>query len=87
MSKGLSECRSDQDRVSWLTTHLKEGGFVSDLFLWLAGINDPIKLMADAELSLRAENMTVCDATLEINDAAGRPHRAVIWRVQQERIE
>lgn len=80
-SNRLYQCASEQDQVAWTVAHLKAGRAISDVSLWLAGIDRPMRLLARAKFALRAEGLTVIGIMRNVADAAGETHDILTWRV------
>jgi hypothetical protein len=83
MSTRLYQCASEPDQVTWTVAHLKAGGAISDVSLWLAGIDRPMRLLAQAKSALRAEGLTVTGTMRNIADAAGQTQDILTWSVER----
>ncbi|RYF00776.1 MAG: hypothetical protein EOO77_33610 [Oxalobacteraceae bacterium] len=83
MSNRLYQCASEQDQTVSTVAHLKAGGTVSDVSLWLAGIGRPMRLLAQPKSILRAEGLDVISTMKNICDAAGQTHDLLTWSVER----
>ncbi len=83
MANRLYQCASEHDQTAWTVAHLKAGGAISDVSLWLAGIDRPMRLLAKAKSSLRAEGLAVTSTMKNVCDAAGETHDILTWRVER----
>ena len=78
----LRDCTTRHDRTAWAVTHLRAGGVISDLSLWLSGVDRPMRLVADAKSALRAEGLFVGKALRRARDAAGQTHDVLTWSMK-----
>ncbi|RYY13989.1 MAG: hypothetical protein EON55_09265 [Alphaproteobacteria bacterium] len=83
MSTRLYQCTSGPDQVAWTVAHFKAGGTISDVSLWLAGIDLPMRVLARAKSALRAEGLTVTGIMRNVADAAGQTHDILTWSVER----
>ena len=77
----LYQCSSDADRTAWGVACLKKGGVLDDLFLWLAGIDRPMRLIASVKAELRSQGIAVSKTIRKVRDAAGDPHDVLTWYI------
>lgn len=83
MGNRLYQCESEHDQTAWAVAHLKAGGAISDVSLWLAGIDRPMRLLAKTKLALRVEGLAVTSIMKNVRDAAGETHDILTWRVKR----
>jgi hypothetical protein len=83
MGTKLYQCTAGPDQVAWAVAHLKAGGAISDVSLWLAGIDRPMRLLARAKSALRADGLTVAGIMRNVADAAGQTHDILTWSVER----
>ncbi|MFZ3481889.1 hypothetical protein [Sphingomonas sp. 3-13AW] len=83
MGKRLYECESEHEQTAWAVSHLKAGGAISDVSLWLAGIDRPMRLLAKTKSALREEGLVVTSSMKNVRDAAGETHDVLTWRVER----
>lgn len=51
----LYDCRSEDEQIAWAVEHLKKGGRIHDISLWLGGVDRPMQIVAGVKRALRAE--------------------------------
>lgn len=76
----LYNCKSEPEQIGWAASHLKAGGRIHDVALWLAGIDRPMRVIAGAKLLLRADGWAVTRAFEKVRDAEGQTHHILSWR-------
>ena len=72
VSERLYECVTHEAQLCWIRKALQRGEVVTDIGLWLGGVNRPealIKLLAN-------KGMKICETTKEVKDAADEKHKA-----------
>jgi hypothetical protein len=77
----LSNCTSEGEQIAWAVDHLKNGGRIHDLLLWLGGVDRPMRIVAEAKMILRAEGRTVTKALEMVRDVDGEAHHVLAWRL------
>jgi hypothetical protein len=77
----LFNCRSESDQIAWAVEHLRKGGRIHDIGLWLGGVDRPMRIVAGVKLVLRAEGKAVVKAMEKVRDAAGDDHTVLTWRM------
>jgi hypothetical protein len=80
----LVQCRTEEEQARWAADHLKKGGRIHDISLWLGGVDHPMRIVADAKKILRAEGRTVTKAIEMTRDAAGKEHQVLAWRLTKD---
>lgn len=46
----LYDCRSEGEQIAWAVEHLKKGGRIHDISLWLGGVDWPMRIVAGVKL-------------------------------------
>jgi hypothetical protein len=80
----LYYCKTEADQAAWVVEHLKKGGRVHDIGLWLGGVDRPMRVIALTKQRLHAQGRTVTKAMETVQDAAGEKHRVLAWRLTEE---
>lgn len=80
----LYNCKTEADQAAWAVEHLKKGGRVHDIDLWLGGVDRPMRVIAKAKQMLRAQGRVVTKAMETVQDAAGENHPTLTWRLAKE---
>jgi hypothetical protein len=73
MTKRLFECRTDAERIEVVSRDLMAGKIWTEPSLWLAGVDDPGRLMAKLPIAARV--------TRQVQDASGTPHTVAAWEL------
>lgn len=81
----LYNCKTSDEQIAWAVTHLKRGGRVYDIGLWLGGVDRPMQLIRDTKIALRAEGWVVTKALEPVRDAANEEHMMLCWRARNGR--
>jgi hypothetical protein len=77
----LHNCNSEDEQIRWAVDHLKKGGRLHDIALWLGGVDHPMRIIAGAKVSLRTEGNILTKALEKVYDAAGQEHEVLAWRL------
>ena len=77
----LYQCGSEAEQIRWSIEHLRKGGRLHDLSLWLGGVDHPMRIIAGAKVALRAEGRTVTKAMETVLDCEGEEHEVLAWRL------
>jgi hypothetical protein len=77
----LFQCTSASEQAAWAVEHLKNGGRIHDISLWLGGVDHPMRIVAKVKLILRAEGHIVTKAMETVRDVAGEDHQVLTWRL------
>jgi hypothetical protein len=80
-SMRLAECRNETEQARWAVEHLKKGGRIHDISLWLGGVDRPMRIIAEVKNILRAEGRKVTAAMETVRDAADGEHQVLVWRL------
>jgi hypothetical protein len=80
----LSNCGSESEQTAWAVAHLKKGGRIHNISLWLGGVDRPMRIIAEVKRILRAEGRVVTKAMETIRDVDGKDHRILAWRIASE---
>jgi hypothetical protein len=81
----LSNCTSETEQTAWAVEHLKKGGRIHDISLWLGGVDRPMRTIAAMKLILRAEGRIVTKAMETVRDVGGQDHQVLAWRLASEK--
>ena len=76
----LAYCTSDALRIEWVRAALGCGATLTDVGLWLGGVDDPSGLIR----SLIREGMVIVTFRKRTRDAAGDQCTVVAWRLREE---
>ena len=68
----LFNCASESEQAAWVVEHLKKGGRIHEISLWLGGVDRPMKIVAKVKLILRAEGRIVTKAIETVRDVAAK---------------
>ena len=77
----LYNCTTEAQQAAWAANHLRKGGRVPDIGLWLGGVDRPMRVLRLAKVALRAEGHRVVAAVEPLRDAAGELHDVIAWRI------
>jgi fatty acid-binding protein DegV len=78
----LRNCMSESEQVTWAVEHLKKGGRIHEISLWLGGVDRPMQIVAKVKLILRAQGRIVTKAIETVRDVAGEDHHVLSWRLK-----
>lgn len=81
MPTTLSFCTSETEQIAWAVAHLKKGGRIHDIGLWLGGVDRPLRLVAKVKQVLRTEGRVTAKAIEAVQDADGEPQQVLVWRL------
>jgi hypothetical protein len=81
----LSSCGSESEQTAWAVAHLKNGGRIHDLSLWLGGVDRPMRIVAEVKRILRAEGRVLTKTMETVRDVDGKDHRVLAWRIANEK--
>jgi len=82
----LAYCDSENEQIAWAVEHLKKGGRIHDISLWLGGVDRPMQIVAAVKRILRAEGRVVTKAMETVRDADGEDHHVLAWRLASEKV-
>jgi hypothetical protein len=77
----LYNCNSEDEQISWAVDHLKKGGRLHDIALWLGGVDRPMEIIAGAKVTLRTEGKILTKAMEKVYDTEGKEHEVLAWRL------
>ena len=80
----LYNCKTEAEQAIWVADHLRKGGRIHDIGLWLGGVDRPMRVIAQAKMALRAEGQRVTKAFEIVRDAAGERHNVLAWRLARQ---
>jgi hypothetical protein len=80
----LFNCTSGSEQAAWAVEHLKEGGRIHEISLWLGGVDRPMEIVAKVKMILRAEGRIVTKAIETVRDIDGEDHRVLAWRLESK---
>jgi hypothetical protein len=81
----LFQCTSESEQAAWAVEHLKKGGRIDDISLWLGGVDHPMRIVAKVKLILRAEGHIVAKAIETVRDVTGEDYRVLAWRLANKK--
>ncbi len=76
----LAYCGSDEQRLEWIRAALVRGGTVTEIGLWLGGVDEP----KDAIRALILEGLRIATFRKNVKDAAGRDCTVMAWRLKED---
>lgn len=71
----LYQARTKQEQKAWIRQALLDGHTLTDPDLWVAGVDDPARLIRE----LRREGLAVQTQKYSVRDAAGVSHLVPCW--------
>ena len=77
----LYNCTTEAEQAAWAVDHLRKGGRIHDIGLWLGGVDRPMRVLALAKVALRSEGHTLVRTVEPLRDAAGEIHDVLAWRL------
>lgn len=80
----LYNCKTESEQAAWVVEQLKRGGRVHDIGLWLGGVDRPMRVIARAKQTLRAQGQVVTKAMETVRDVEGETHSVLAWRLLRE---
>jgi hypothetical protein len=83
----LFNCKSESEQAAWAVEHLKEGGRIHEISLWLGGVDYPMQIVAKVKTILRAEGRIVTKAIETVRDVGGEDHCVLAWRLEGKASE
>jgi hypothetical protein len=83
----LFNCMSESEQATWAVEHLKKGGRIHEILLWLGGVDRPMQIVAKVKLILRAEGHIVTKAIEAVRDVAGEDHDVLAWRLESKKSQ
>ena len=83
----LFNCKSESEQGAWAVEHLKEGGRIHDISLWLGGVDRPMQIVAKVKMILRAAGRIVTKAIETVRDVDAEDHRVLAWRLEGKASE
>jgi hypothetical protein len=83
----LFNCRSGSEQAAWAVEHLKKGGRIHEISLWLGGVDHPMQIVAKVKMILRSEGRIVTKAIETVRDVDGEDHRVLAWRLEGKASE
>ncbi|WP_158933173.1 hypothetical protein [Acidisphaera sp. S103] len=87
MAVKLFNCASESEQAAWAVEHLKKGGRIHEISLWLGGVDRPMRIVAEVKAILRAEGCSVAKAIEAVRDAAGEDHKVLAWRLESKKTQ
>ena len=79
LPRKLAYCATDEQRLSWVRAALLAGRTVTDVGLWLGGVDDPKALVRQ----IMRENFPVLTFRKKVLDAAGECCTVMAWRLRE----
>ena len=77
----LREAKSEADQTNWALDHLGAGGQLNPVHLWLAGIDEPMRLIGRVKTSLRSRGIALSKSINVLPDAEGQSHAVITWKI------
>ena len=77
----LREAKSEADQTNWALDHLGAGGQLNLVHLWLAGIDEPMRLIGRVKTSLHSRGIALSKSINVLPDAEGQSHTVITWRI------
>ena len=77
----LYNCTTEAEQAAWAVDHLRKGGRIHDVGLWLGGVDRPMRVLALAKVALRSEGHRLVAGMEPLRDAAGEIHDVLAWRL------
>ena len=71
----LVDCKTVMSQRSWIARALRAGQVLSDTELWLAGVDEPERLIAQ----LKSDDLQIVTTTKRMMDAADEAHDDLAW--------
>lgn len=76
----LVDCKTPKQQQAWIEAALTAGKALSDSDLWLAGVDQPQRVIA----KLRRAGCRILTTTKRVVDAADEEHHDLAWKLAPE---